>query len=200
MASEPYEIIVSPFEVYLAPTGEAFPDVDEAPAGNWQLFGTNGNQDYNESGITITHEQTVVQHRFLGSTGPRKATRTSEGLMLAFTLHDFSPEFYAKVLNDNTVTTTNAGSGTPGTKKFNLYQNRDLTLHALLARGDSPEGAGWSMQYEVPVVFRDGSPAPVFSKGEPAGLAFQFTALEDPNAATVAERFGRVTVQHQTAL
>lgn len=200
MASAPYEIIVSPFEVYLAPTGEAFPDVDTTPAGNWELFGTNGNQDYNEAGITVTHDQTVVQHRFLGSTGPRKATRTSEGLMLAFTLHDFSPEFYAKVMNDNTVTTTPATSGVPGTKDFDLYLFRDLALHALLARGDSPEGAGWFMQYQVPVVFRDGSPSPVFSKGEPAGLAFEFTALEDPNAATVNDRFGKLIVQYQTAL
>lgn len=200
MASAPFEIIVSPFEVYLAPTGESFPDVDETPAGNWELFGTNGNQDYNESGITVTHEQTIVQHRFLGSTGPRKATRTSEGLMLAFTLHDMSPEFYAKVMNDNTVSTTAAGSGTPGYKEFDIYMDRDVTLHALLARGDSPEGAGWNMQYEVPVVFRDGSPSPVFNKSEPAGLAFEFTALEDPNAATTADRFGRLIVQHATAL
>ena len=29
----PYEVIMGPMELYVAPVGEAFPDVDEAPAG-----------------------------------------------------------------------------------------------------------------------------------------------------------------------
>ena len=33
--SAPYEIMTGPLEVWLAPVGETFPDVDATPGGNW---------------------------------------------------------------------------------------------------------------------------------------------------------------------
>ena len=72
---------------------------------------------------------------------------------------------------------------------------------ALLLRGTySPYGDGWNSQFEIPVVFQSGVPSPVFVKGVAAGLAFEYTALEDPNAATSADRFGKIVVQDEVVV
>lgn len=196
---EPYEIIMSPFEVYLAPEGEAFPDVDEDPAGNWVLLGTNGKFNYSEDGVQVTHEQTLALHRTLGSTGPVKATRTEESLMIGLTLEDLSAEHYRKVLNDVAIDETPEGAGTPGTRAITLRQGRDVSVFALLLKGVSPYGDSLGAQYQVPRAVQNGNPAPLFSKGEAAGLAVEFVALEDPDAATEAERFGTLVLQDAAA-
>ena len=199
--SAPYEIIAWPFTVYWGPVGESFPAIDAAPAGNWVKIGTAGDRNYGGDGVTLVHNQTIERFRPAGSTGPVKASRTEESLMVRFTLWDMLLEQYRLAFNNNAVTTTAAGSGTAGYKVLNTYNGIDVSLMALLVRGDvSPEGNSWKMQYEIPVCFQAGSPEPVFSKGAPAGLALEFEALEDPNAATAAERFGRLKVQHATAL
>ena len=198
---EPYEIIAAPFTLWLAPVGEAFPAIDAAPAGNWAKLGGSGGQDYNEEGVTIVHSQTVETFRGLGSTGPRKAFRTAEDMMLRLTLHDISLEQYSQAMGGNAVAATAAGSGTAGFKAMQLYRGLEVTRFALLARGSaSAYGAGWNSQYEVPACFQSGSPEPVFNKGNPAGLALEFTVLEDPEAASAAARFGRLVMQHQAAL
>jgi len=198
---KPYEIIMSPFEVYLAPVGEPFSDVDDTPAGNWVKLGTNGKQNYSEDGVTVTHEQTLSQKRTLGTTGPIKVKRTEENLTIAFVLEDLSMEAYGKVLNNVTPTDTPAASGVPGTRDINLRQGGDVSLFALLCKGlVSPYGDSWATQYEVPRVYQSENPAPVFNKGDAAGLACQFTALEDPDAATEAERFGKLVAQDADAL
>lgn len=194
--SEPFEIIVAPYEVYLAPVGEAFPDINDAPSGNWSLLGTSGNRDYGEEGVTVTHEQTLAYHRFLGSTGPRKASRTEEGLRIGLVLHDCTLEALESIFNGNSITTTAAGGGEPGDKAVGMYQGLSVAQYALLVRGPGPYGASFNQQYEVPVVVRDGSPAPVYSKGEPAGYALEFVALEDPEASSADERFGHLRAQH----
>lgn len=201
MTSKPFEIIAAPFTVYWAPVGEAFPAIDAAPAGNWTKIGTSGDRNYSDEGVTIAHEQTVELFRSLGSTGPVKASRTEEGLIVRFTLWDMLLEQYRLALNSNAVATTAAGSGTAGFKALDTYRGLDVATMALLARGDvSPEGDAWKSQYELPVCFQSGSPEPVYAKGAPAGLALEFTALEDPDAATAAARFGRLKVQHQEPL
>lgn len=199
MAAEPFHIIVAPYQIWRAPVGESFPAIDEVPAGNWDLVGTDGNRDYDEAGITVTHGQNVEQFRFLGSTGPRKASRTEESLMLEFTVYDLSLEHYGAALNMKEPTIVAAGGGNPGTKTLALYQGFEVEVFSLLCRGAGPYGDGWDAQYEIPYAFRDGDLAPVYSKGEPAGLAWQVVVLEDPDAATEAERFGRLIAQHAAA-
>ena len=56
------------------------------------------------------------------------------------------------------------------------------------------------MQYCVPRCFQSGAPAPVFRKGEPAGLALQFEVLEDLSAINEEERFGHLIAGHLPAL
>lgn len=195
----PYEIVMSPFEVYLAPVGEVFPDVDETPAGNWVLLGTNGKYNYSEDGVTVSHEQTISAHRTLGSTGPIKAARTEENLIVSLVLEDLTAEGYAKILNNVSVSDVAAGAGTPGHRDITLRQGPSVSTFAVLVKGPSAYGDSWNSQYQIPRAFQNGSPAPVFNKGDAAGLAVEFMALEDPDAATDAERFGKLVVQDADA-
>lgn len=197
---QPYEIIMAPFAVWIAPEGEAFPHVDDTPAGNWKLLGTNGIKNYSEDGVTVTHEQTIEQHRTLGTTGPIKAKRTEEGLLIEFVLEDLSLEQYARVLNNVVVTDNAPGAGVPGTRTIPLRQGPDVSAFAVLVKGDaSAYGDAFKTQYQIPRAYQGANPAPVFTKGEAAGLQVQLVALEDPNAATDAERFGLLVMQDAAA-
>ena len=81
------------------------------------------------------------------------------------------------------------------TAPFSSERGLTVTENALLLRGNmSPEGAGFAMQYQVPRVYEDGKPAPVFKKGKPAELALSFVALEDEDASA-GEEFGTLVVQ-----
>lgn len=195
MAASPYEIIVAPFDVWVAPTGSTFPDLADTPTSPFVKIGSNGNKNFDEGGVTVTHNQTVDQIRTLGATGPVKAVRSAEDLMIAFTLFDLLLADYTRVINNAAVSTTAAGSGTAGYKDIDLIRGLDVALVALLVKAAaSPEGNTWSMQYQVPIVYASGSPAPVFIKNAPAGLAFEYTAVEDLTAAA-GQEFGKLLVQ-----
>lgn len=197
--SEPYEIIMAPAELYLAPVSTAFPDVDESPASPWVRLGTSGKDNMDEVGVTVTHNQTFATKRTLGSTGPVKVTRTEEDLTIEATLLDLTAEQYAKALNGVTVTDTAAGAGTPGTRSITMRQGTSVTQFALLCRGASPYGDSYAGQYQVPKCYQSAAPAPVFSKGDAAALKLTFTAVEDLDAATEAERFGKLVLQDAAA-
>jgi len=187
MATEPYNIIVGPFEVWTAPTGTTFPALTTDPASPWEKLGANQSQEYNDDGVSVMHEQTVDLHRFLGGTGPRKATRSEENLRIELTVHDMSLEQYAKAVGSDVEDVT----GPPAAKAITLYRGFDVLQFALLVRGASPYDDS-VMQYEVPVVAVDGEPEVVYNKTEPAGLLFSFVALEDPTATSIQERYGRL--------
>lgn len=197
---EPYEIIGAPFTLWLAPVGTAFPLIDAVPAETWVLVGTSGDRNYSEEGVTVSHDQTIEKITPAGALGPVKAFRTAEEQMIAVTLWDMTLEQYATALNDATIATTAAGAGTAGYKKIGLSRGEEITLYALLVRGPSAYGADMNAQYEVPRCYQSGNPKPVFAKGKPSALALEFTTLEDPNAATDDERFGRLIQQHQAPL
>ncbi|WP_048648948.1 hypothetical protein [Nitratireductor soli] len=197
----PFEIIAAPFVAYYAELGEPFPSVTEEPAGNWVMIGTSGDESYDPEGVQVTHSQDVNLVRPLGSTAPVKAFRREEDLVVAFTVWDVSLEAYRVALNGNPIQTVAAGVGTPGTKALRLYQGEQVATMALLLRAQvSPYGDEMAMQYEVPYCSMTGNPEVVYRKGEPAGLALEFSALKDPNAATKAESFGRLVTQHQLPL
>jgi hypothetical protein len=196
---QPYEIIGSPFSVYVAPSGTAFPVLGVAPGVAWTLLGINGTRSQDEDGVTITHGQTVNDVRAAGSTGPIKALRSEEELTIAFSLMDLTLETYAMVLNGATVTTVAPGVSTIGTKKIGLSRGFTVKEFAMLVRGPSPYNEAFPAQFEVPRVYESASAAPQFTKGQPAVLACEFRALEDLAAATEQERFGRLIAQHLAA-
>lgn len=193
----PYEVIAAPFEAWVAPVGEPFPLIDEAPSANWSLIGTSGDRSTTEDGVFVSHSQTTEIVRGLGATGPIKVFRTEEDLIIRLTVMDITLEQYTHALNANTVTETAAGTGTAGFKTMSMHRGSSVSQNALLVRGKvSPYGDGWNTQYEVPVVFQTGTPELVFQKGTPAGLALEFTAIEDPNVSAPADRFGQIVEQN----
>lgn len=201
MSTAPFEIIVAPLSVYAAPVGEAFPDVDEAPAGNWTLLGTNGTENMEGGGLTVAHNQTVDYHRPYGTTAPVKATRSSEDVLFTFTLWDLLAAEYSRILNDNAVAATAAGSGTPGFDQVNLYRGLNVSRKAWLFRGAdaSPEGTGWNLQFELPIGVLNSSPSVAFAKNAPAGLLFEVMGIFD-GSQSAGEELGRLIVQTAAAL
>lgn len=180
----PFEIMAAPFTAWLAPTGTAFPDLSASPAVAWVMLGTSGDKNYDEDGVTVTHEQTIEEFTPVGLSAARKAFRTAESLVIAFNLVDVSPAQYAKVLNGQTVTDTAAGVSIAGNLNFPLLQGLSVSTFALLLRGNESASAvagtdNFKTQYEVPVVYQNANPEPTYKKGEPAMLACEFRALWD---------------------
>lgn len=189
----PYEIMAVPFDAYLAPAGTSKPDIAASPTGQgYTLLGVRGADEYDEAGVTVTHEQSINEYRGLRGTGPIKAFRTSEGLKIGFELNDLTLEAYGKILNDATVADI-------GSRAVTLHQGAQVATFALVLKSaDGPYGDGMPAQYWVPVVYQSGSPAVVHKKGDPAGLALEFTALEWLEAASEALRFGVLEAQDAT--
>lgn len=186
----PYEIVGAPLTLWLAPVGTAFPLIDAAPAGTWTKVGTSGDKNYTEDGVTVTHDQAINLFRGAGSTAPRKAFRTEEDFLIGVTLADLSPTQYAQALNNAAVTTQAAGAGVAGYKSFALLQGLTVSTFALLARGLSSVNDALNAQYENPAVFQSGSPAPVYNKGEAAGLELEFQALDAAGTGIGTLRIG----------
>lgn len=192
---QPYEIVCAPYTVYTATVGTAFPAVDAAPGAGWTEVGTSGSKNYTDTGVTVTHGQTINTFVPAGSTTPRKAWRSGETLTVAFSLADVSPEQYALVLDNVAVTNTAAAAGVAGTKSFELMRGQQVNMYALLVRGISSVDESLTAQYEVPAAYQSGTPAPVYSKQNPAELAVEFSAFELTPGV-----FGTLRVQTAAAL
>jgi hypothetical protein len=203
---KPYEIVAQPFTLWIAPVGTAFPQIDTAPAVAWIKVGVSGELNYAEHGVTVDHKQSHVAWHAAGSTGPRKAFRTEEELHIKMSLADLTLEAYQLALNYNVITVTSQGTGIPGSKKIGLERGLSFLQRALLVRSaispysGSPYGDGFAMQYEVPIAVQIAEAQVVFVKNAPALLALEWLALEDPNAISVDERFGRLVCQTSVAL
>lgn len=197
--SQPFEIIGAPLTLYVAPVGTAFPDVDAEPTTPWVKIGTSGDRNYTDEGVTVSKPQTFNKFRSAGSAGVRKIFRTEDDQTISVVLADLTPEQFTYALNSNSITTVAASSGVPGTKKLGLSRGLAVATMALLARGCSPEGDDMVAQYEVPLCCQSGNPQPVYSKGNAAALALEWTALEDPDAASDDELYGRLVIQTDPA-
>lgn len=195
-SSAPFEIIAAPLTVYWGDVGAVFPLPWATPDTNdWNLVGTSGELNYMDSGVTIRHRQTVVRFRALGDTGSRKMFRTEEDLEVSLVLADLTLEQYRLSMNMNAITTVPNG-GNPGYKTIGLSRGPAVSTFALLIRGASPYLANVNLQYEIPIVGHTGEPELVFRKSEPVGLALDFVAQVDSNAAIEDERFGRLRAIH----
>lgn len=180
----PYEIIASPVTLYLAPAGTAFPAIGAAPGVSWTKVGKNGDRNYMEDGVSIANPQTIEFFRPLGTTFARKAFRTAEDVRVKVTLADVSLEAYQLALNGNAISTVAEAVGppaVPGHKKINVKRGFRVTRYALLAVGPSAEGEDITRHFRLNVTVQVGEPEVVHKKGEAAGLALEFAALEDDN-------------------
>ena len=199
---QPFEIIMSPAEVYVALEGETPPLINVAPGGNWVLLGTAGMRNQDDSGVKITHTETLVKHSTAGATGNVKAFRTMEECEVEVRIEDITLETYAKAMNLAGIREVVAASGVAGYKSFGGKQGFDVMTWSVLVRvSSSPYGDGMNMQWYFPKCIEDGNVDIVLDgKGTAAGLNFKYTALCDPNAASDAERFFICTAQTAAAL
>lgn len=191
----PYEVIAAPYTVWVAPVGTAFPLLGAEPGVGWRKVGSSGDLNYDDAtGVVVEHSQTTVPWRALGDCGARKMFRTEEDMKIRLKLVDVTLEQYRLALNDNTVNEED------GQRSLGLSRNFDVATYALLVRTNvSPYQAEGVTQYEIPRAAQTGNPTITKKKGEPEGLDLEWTALVDPNAATEAERFGRLIAEDDTA-
>lgn len=177
------EVIGNPYEIWVAPVGTAFPDVDEAPTGDWEEFGTNGINNQGDGGVTLTiGGGSVSKFTPAGGVLPVKGWRTEQAMAVTFSVVDTTVEELAKILDSAAVTSTAAASGVPGKKSVSLELPIELEYVSLLARGLSPyDDGGGSMiaQYKFTRVSQEGDIAPVYQKGTPAELACTFGVYGD---------------------
>lgn len=131
-----------------------------------------------DTGVTVTHNQTVSTFIPAGGTTVRKAWRTDEGLTVAFELADLSPTQYGLMLDNVSVQTQAQTAGLSGDKHFEVMRGVQVNQYALLVKGISPVNEAYSAQYEVAAAFQMGNPAPRYSKQGPATLAIEFHAFE----------------------
>ena len=186
LTTTPQEIVSAPLTLYYAPLGTAAPTSVDAnaaaiTAAGYTLIGTNGTNDYDSTGITVTHNETLATFTPLGTTAPVKVWRTDEQLEVSVTLADISPAQYAFALNDIAVTTVAATTGVAGESDVALLQGINVTVFALLAVGVSAVSNTMQAMYAIPAVYQAANPAPVYKKGAPAELALTFATVLDPN-------------------
>ncbi len=199
---QPYEIFLSPAQLYIAQEGEPAPAIDAVPAGNWVLLGTAGNRNQGEAGVTLSHNQTMVFHSTVGEIGDVKGFRTHEEDLVEVVMEDMSIEVYAKSLNMAGIREVAAASQVAGYKSMGGKMGFDVQTWALLVRVPvSSYGDGLNSQWLYPKVVDFGNKKIVLdAKGTAVGLDFKFKALADPNAASEAERFFIFSEQTAMAL
>jgi hypothetical protein len=185
IATQPTEIVATPLDLWIAPISTPFPTVDAPTSGfaaaGWTHVGTNGIYDYDATGLTVTHNQTLATWTSVGATAPSCVWRTDEQLEISVTLADTTATSYAFTLNGVAVTTIAPTTGIAGEQDVPLLMGLTVTAMAILCRGASALNPLLNMQYAVPAVYQAANPAPVYKKGAPAMLALTFATLLDPN-------------------
>lgn len=186
-SSLPFEQLTGTLSVYVAPVGEALPNVNASPAGNWYLLGpTDGDQ-------TVKHGGALTFFRDNDHQGPVKSVRPEEMITFSFTLVGLALEDYARAI----ATQANLSDATVGVSVRTLPLKRGATPaeFALLFKGTalSPYGA-FPGYYYVPRGVFDGEPEAVFARDGRPGLKVDFTALEDDTQAA-ANTLGFLRVQ-----
>jgi hypothetical protein len=173
----PHEVVAAPLEIWLAPTGTTFPAIDAAPGVGWALLGTEGDLNYDDDGVTISHSEEVSDFKPAGSTMPTKRFRTGEALEMKLNLVDVSPDEYAKVMNNATVTDVAASSGIAGESSFSLFRGDQVNQFAVLARGMSSVDNTLTGQYEFSKAFVSVDGDVQWKKGDPAALPVKILAV-----------------------
>ncbi len=192
--SQPYEILTGVGTLYVAAVSTTFPALTAIPNASWTDLGET------EGGVTVTLSQTTVRLRTDQHTGPVKAIRTEEDLLIETQLAESTLENMAK-LHGMAVTDTPAAAGVIGTRALATHRGFTLDEYAFLFRGASQSAYGdYPAQYEVPRGYFDGPIALAHKKDDKVVIPVQFVALEDPNAGSEDDRFGRLIMQDAAAI
>jgi hypothetical protein len=170
----PEQNLAFPLTAYLAPVGTAMPAIDDIPAdfdAAWEVLGTDGDKDYDDTGVIVGQTETVFDLIPAGSTTVKKRFRTGEsngGVKL--NLIDVSPEMWAKVLNDAQITTVAPSMGVAGEKRFSLTRGPQVAQFAVLLRGVSAVDNDLNLQFEYPKAFVSVNGDTTFNKGVATAL------------------------------
>ena len=184
----PEEIVASSLTVYAAVVGTSFPLIDDAEADfdvAWTKIGVAGSNNYDDSGVSVSHTETVNDFTPAGSTMPVKRFRTAENFEIKLNLVDLSPVTYAMVMNDADVTTVAATTGLAGEKSFSLFRGDQVNSFAVLARGLSPVDNTLNMQYEFSKAFLSVNGDVVYNKGVPAMLPLDILAVRHSSSDVI---------------
>jgi hypothetical protein len=197
---QPYQIVVGPVVLYTAPVGEAYPDSQDTPGGNWARLGSASGifSSHSEEGVSIELSQAVTKHRVDGETLPVKATRQEEDTIIRVNIFDLTPANFTKYLAGTSAAAVAASSGVPGSQTLGLTRGLVVYERALLIRGaisPNDDGSGLNLQWEFPRVFQNGNATIVHNKVDKAGLAFEWHVLIDLSASTADQRGGRFISQ-----
>lgn len=190
-------ILVGSGEIYTAPVGTTFPNVDQIPAdasADWTNLGEF------DGGVQVSHPQTIDEHRHDLDTGPVKATRSSEGLTFTVSLAKHTLENLALVRNNDAVADTAAASGTKGFRVLQGYRGLTIVEFALIFEGSSPYLAGDLMRFLVPRGYFGGDLGSSYVKDNKTLIPVEFHALVDPDATSDNEKFGTVEAVGAAAL
>lgn len=185
--SSPYEQLIGVWKVYIAPAGTAEPSVASAPSGAWSLLGpTNEDQE-------IEHGGALEFFRDNDGTGPIKATRPEEDVIVRFTVVGLTQENYAKIISSAAAISTDVSP--VNSKQMNLKRGLVPTEYALILRGesDSPYG-NFPAHYYIPRMVQGSEPTQTRGKDQRPGLECEFYALEDRSQAA-GEEMGLWRVQ-----
>lgn len=187
-----YSILTGVGRLYIAPVGTAFPALTAAPSGSWRDLGDT------QDGLEVEFSDKIEKTRTDQRTGAVKAVRTEEDCMVKTKFAEATLENLGDAIGAD-VTDTPPGAGTIGTRAIYLHRGATVEEYAVLVRGSSPYYGG-NAQYEIPRAIFGKVDALKYDKGKNVGIPVTFEALEDWNAATEAERFGRVIAQDAAAL
>lgn len=153
----------------------------------WTQLGLYGSVNYSDEGVKITISQSTEKIRGCGATGPIKAFRTEEDVMVDLTLRDLRPEMLTYALS----------SIPPSSGKIGLGRGVDVQTGALLLRGPgkSPYSSQLALEWWFPLGFFSADSIEIdFSKSAPADLEMQFSVLADASQAA-GEQLGYMLAQ-----
>lgn len=182
------------FDVWMAPVGEAFTDLSQAPSGNWAKIGTTGKRHYGEEGVVFNFDQEVEKHSFAGGTEILKINRTLEEFKLSFKLFDLVSTEIVKAWNLITTTTDTApGASAGGSQDFELLRGLTMTEKAFLIRGEnkSTDLSTENVQIEIPAAVQIGNLEMPLNKPDNVGLQFELQAIADYTYNSGASPYGR---------
>lgn len=187
----PYEVIGSPFSIYLGAVGVARPAIGAVPGGGWTLLGSNGNRSYAEEGVRVNSPQGFNYFRGLGSAAPLKAFRTEEDVIIQVTLADLTLEQLANAFNKNAVTENGI------TRTLPLSRGLTVASGAMLVRGPSPYMDDAFSQWWIPLSCNVSSPEIVHRRDNATTYALEWRALYYPEADS-GEELGVLEAEDET--
>lgn len=193
----PEEIICAPFTIWTAPVGTAFPDIESEPSVAWTKIGSRGARSYSDDGVIAQHTHRNETTLPAGNQAPSHSFTGSEEYRIRVQLLDMTLEQYAHALGGSPVATTAQGAGIAGKRVIGLNINPRLNKRfSIMVRGPSAYNQELNAQFEIPVAKETGGgPQLVFRRGAPVGISLEFIALENPEAPSADQLFGRLVMQ-----